>query len=210
MYPETDIEGTFTSFFSYPDSLVQLICKLTYHQFSYYLHNSNPHSIDCTDIIESFYIRVLLTASESKEFTVMEKNLILVANELLKVLRCLCVSKDNQQALITSPGFHLVISNLLKRGGTKEIECALNLLLTLLTEGQENAKPAMTKGKQKKGKMHTSDRDGRESVKETLLSQNPSIAQLVKHALGNAQEDETLKDLCSAVLWCLQSTPGKL
>lgn len=208
LHPETDITGAFTSYFNYPNSIVRLVCKLTYHQFSYYLH---PGSIDCPDTI-SYYAQLLLISSESKLFIVREEKLFLDATDLLKVLQCLCTSTNNRRAIVTNHEFHKAITNLLLREGKKEIECALNLLLTYLTEGQPIVKTDLEQEKRKKGEVQISGlpkEDSREHAREELLCYFPEIVHQLESVLASpCGAAENLKKLCSAMLWRIKANPG--
>ena len=208
LHPDSDITGTFISYFKYPDSIVRLVCKLTYHKFAYYLHQSNPSSIDCSETISN-YAQLLRASSESKHFVARVEKLFLEATDLLQVLQCLCTSTNNRQAMITNLEFHKAVTNLLIRGGEKEIECVLDLLLTCLTEEQPIAR---TKDKGKRREMQTSElpnEDSRESTRKELLSYFPEIVHQLESVLASPHGDsESLKTLCSAVLWYIQVKPG--
>lgn len=207
LHPDTDINGALTSYFEYPDSIVRLVCQLTYHQFSYYLHQTNPGSTDCPDSVSN-YTHLLCTASKSKGFVATLDKLFLDATDLMKTLQCLCTSGNNRQSLVECPEFREAITNLLLRGGEKEIECALDLLLTFLTEGQSVI--AKTDSAKRKGKKEQlSEGDAREQARKQLLSHFPDIVHQLESVLASRQGDvKCLKNLCSAVLWCVQDDPG--
>lgn len=204
LHPGTDINGAFTSYVDYPDSIVRLVCQLTYHQFSYYLHQSNPGSTYCPATI-SGYTQLLHTASESKQFVARLDKLFIDATDLMKVLQCLCISAKNRQSLVESSEFHKAISNLLLGEGEREIKCALNLLLTYLTEGQPIA-AEMGLAKRKGKKEQSPKEDRREQTRSQLLSHFPEILFQLESVLASRHGD--LKKLCSSVLWCIRADPG--
>ena len=201
LHPDTDVNGAFTSYFKYPDAIVRLVCELTYHQFSYYLYQSTPNSIDHPDAISN-YTRLLHTASESKGFVARVDNLFLEATDLLKVLQCLCTISKNRQYLIANVNFHKAITNLMLGEGEKEIECALDLLLTYLTEGEME--------KEKRKKEQVLKEDGREQARDQLLSHFPEIVHQLKNVASRHGDIKCLRELCSALLWRVQGHPGEL
>ncbi len=204
LYPDTDIDGAFTSYFNYPDSIVRLVCQLTYHHFSYYLHQSIYGSIDSLESILS-YTRLLHIASESKQFVARVDKLFIDATDLMKVLQCLCTSAKNRKFLIESSDFHIAITSLLLREGEKEIEYALNLLLTYLTDGQPIAKKTLTQKKGKKEQLVPAE-DSREETKKELFSRFPELVRQLQNVLANTK---CYKKLCSAVLWYIQADVGQ-
>ncbi len=204
LHPDTDINGAFTSYFKHPDSIVRIVCQLTYYQFSYYLQQSNPGSTDSPDIMSN-YIRLLHIASENKQFVARQDKLFLDATDLMKVLKCLCTSTQNRSSLVESSEFHNAITNFLLRKGEKEIECALDLLLTYLTEGQSIAKKGLAKRKGMKEQL--TNEDSREETRLQLLSHSTEIIHQLESFLASGHQDRLIK-LCSAVLWRVKSLPG--
>ena len=205
LHPDTDINGALSSYFEYPDSIVRLVCQLTYHQFSYYLHQSNPGSIDCHDAILN-YTRLLNIASASKDFVARQGNLFLDATNLMKVLQCLCTSAKNRKTIVESSEFHKAITNLLLGVGKNEIESALDLLLTCLTEGQPIAMAGFAKRKGKEEPLPKEE--SREQARNQLLSHFPEIVHQLEIVASRHGDVECLKKLCSAVLWCVQADQG--
>lgn len=204
LYPDTDIDGAFTSYFEYPDSIVRLVCQLTYYHFSHYLHHSCPGSIDCHETILD-YTHLLLSASQSKHFVARVDKLFIDATDLLKVLQCLCISAKNRQILIESPDFHKAATNLLSNGGENEVKCVLNLLLAYLTTGQPMTKVDSARKKGKPGKIEGS----RGEDKEKLLSCCPEIVRELESVLTHrCGDDKCLKNLCSSMLWYIQTGQG--
>ena len=208
LHPDTDITGAFSSYFNYPDSIVRLVCQLTYYQFSYYLDQSNPGSINCPDVISDL-TRFLCFASESKQFVARVDSLFLDATDILKALQCLCTSTSNRRAIFGNAKFNKAVTNLLIREGEKQIECALNLLLTYLTEGQLDTKTGSTRGKEKKGqKQQPKEEYNREQARRELLSQFPELVHQLESMLANQHKNESVRRLCSAVLWNVQADSG--
>ena len=207
LHPDTDISGSLNPYFKYPDSTVQLVCQLTYYHFSYYLHQSNPGSIDSPDTISN-YTQLLSMASKSKHYVAKMDKLFIDATDLLKVLQCLSSCPKNRQFLIENSEFHKAITNLLLRDGKKEIECALDLLLTYLTEGQPIALTSTVKKRGRKEQLPLED--NREQARTQLLSYFPKLIDQLKSILASQLGVNCFKQLCSALLWCLQTNPGKL
>lgn len=208
LHHNTSITEAFTSYFNHPNSIVQLVCKLTYYQFSFYLHHANPGSIDCPDTISN-YSQLLRISSESKQFAARVEKLFLETTDLLRALRCLCTSPSNRQAMITNHEFQKAITNLLLREGENEIECALNLLLTYLTEGQPNERKDLAKGKRNLQTSELPPQDSRETTRKEVLSHFPEIAHQLEGVLASPHGNvENLKNLCSAVLLHIRAHPG--
>lgn len=202
LHPHTDVDGALKPYFKYPDSMVKWVCQLTYHQFAYYLHQSNPGMVDCPGAISS-YSKLLFEASRSKEFIARLDKLSLDATDLIKTLQCLCCSPQNRQHMIENSYFQKATTNLLLTGEEKETECVLTLLLACLTECQP-----ITLAR-KKGKKEFEERlieDSREQAKMKLLSCIPEVIHQLESLL--ASQYESVKKLCSAVLWRLQADPG--
>ena len=206
LHPDTDINGAFASYFEYPDSIVRLVSKLTYHHFSYYIQQSNPGSADCSEAIVD-YLRLLHTASKSKDFVARQDKLFLDATDLMKILRCLCSSAKNRTSLVQSPDFHRATTSFLLGKGENEIKCTLNLLLTCLTEGQPIITTNSARGKAKTNQPPQGE-DSREQVRGQLLSHFPEIIPQLEVFLASQRHGE-LKKLCSAVLWYIQAAPGE-
>lgn len=192
------------SYFKYPNPIVQLVCKLTYYQFSYYLYQSKPELIDNPEDV-LYYARLLCTASESKQLVAMEANLCMDATDLLKVLQCLTVSESNRKTLFSSKYFPRAITNLLLSEGVKEIEFSLCLLLTFLIEGQQNE----AKGKKSQKKPSGLLEMRRKQVKEESLLHFPDIKDQLKCVLSQHGSVESIKKLCSTLLHRIQDNHGK-
>ena len=200
--PKTDIQGAFHPYFDYPDSIVRLLCQLNYYQFSYYLEQFNPGLIDCPDVISEL-TGLLNSASKNKYFDVeMKNNFYLNATDILKVLQYLCISTSNRHAIFGNAEFCEAVTNLLIREGEEEIECALNLLLTYLTEGQLGTM------EKKGGKQQPKEDDSRELARRELLSQFPELVHQLESVLANQHKNESVRRLCSAVLWNVQADSG--
>jgi hypothetical protein len=209
LHPETSISETFKAYLSYPDSVVRLVCKLTYYQFSYYLHRSNPGSVDCPDTISS-YAQLLGTSSDNKQFVVRVEKLFMEATDLLKVLQCLCTSLNNRKSLVSNHEFRMAVSNFLLQGGEKETESTLDLLLTCLTEGQSMAIPGPVKGKARTSASGPSKGGNRQEARQELLTNFPEIVQQLQSVLESERGGiESIKTLCSALLWYIQAETGK-
>ena len=202
LHPKTSISKALSSYLNYPDSIVQLVCRMTYHQFSYYLHQSNPGSIDSPGTI-SKYAQLLRASSESKQFVVRVGKLFMEASDLLKVLQSLCASSINRRALVANHEFHKALTNLLLRDGEKEVEYTLDLMLTCLTEGQPIA---LVKGKAKR----EDTEGGREEARQELLSHLPEIVQQLQGVLASQLASvEGIRTLCTALLWHIQADTGE-
>lgn len=200
LYPDTDIKGALASYFRYPDSIVRLVCQMTYYQFSHYLHQTSPGSVDCPAAI-STYTQLLGTASQSKQFVARMDKLFVGATDLINTLCCLCASASNRNSLVESFEFRKAITNLLRGEGSKEAECALDLLLTYLTEGQ----PIAWGGRG--SKEQPSEEDGRGKARKELLSHFPEVVHQLESVLTSEHHGDAVKKLCSAVLWCTQANP---
>ena len=187
-------------------SAIQFFCQLANDYFSYYRHQSNPGSIDCRDTI-SKYSHLLCIASESEHFFARQYEVNVSADFLLRVLQCLSTSTENTFFLIENSEFQKAITNLLYGAGRKEIEYALDLLLTLLTESEWIVSRSLVKGERKKEEELLKDRkEERRKRKDLLLSCFPK---LLKSLDVNQHGDvQCLKKLCSALLWCVQDHPG--
>lgn len=202
LYPETSISKALSPYLKYPDLIVQLVSQLTYYQFSYYLHQSNPGSIDSPSTITR-YAQLLCASSESKQFVVRVDKLFMETADLLKVLQSLCTSSINRKALVENHEFHKALTNIMLRDGEKEVEYALDLVLMCLTEGQPIA---LVKGKSKRETMEGS----RKEARQELLSHFPDIVQQLQRVLSSrCGSIEGIKTLCTALLWYLQADTGE-
>ncbi len=209
LHPLTDVEGALTPYFQCPDSTIQLVCKMTYNQFCYYLHQSKPGSVDCADDLAA-YADLLCASSRSPEFVVRKDNLFLEAAELLKVINRMCVSDSNRLAIASNVKFHEATEALLQRGGETEIECALSLLLSLSAHGSlvHAAKEKGKKRRKEESRVISKSID----LKEVLLSGNLKLVRLLKAVqTGQHRSSEEVQELCSAVLWCFERSvpPGE-
>lgn len=208
LHPLTDFKGALTPYFNCPDSIAQQICKMTYYQFSHYLHQSDPGLVDCHDDLAD-YTHLLCATSTSPEFIVRKDKLFLEAQDLLKVINHMCVSENNRLFVVVSDEFQKAIMALLQAAGEKEIECTLNLLLSLLAEERQIRK-------------HTSKEEGRRGKKEILkitsehkgeprkllMSRNPKLVHILK-ALVSRGMSKGIQELCLSVLWNIERSASK-
>lgn len=207
LHPETDIQRVLTPYFSCPNSLVELVCKLTYYQFSYYLHHSSHGSIDSPDDV-AMYVHLLCDSSLSKDLVAKKDNLLLDANDLLKIIQQLCISSINQMALVTNGKFQTAIVNLFMNGGQREIESTINLLFTLLERNKSGVDMVASEVKERREEPTTVDI--KDDVKRELLSFGSEILRQIEALLtGPHSNSECVQKLCSAVKWYLQDVPGE-
>ena len=206
LHPHVDVQAALTPYFECPNSLVPLVCKLTYYHFSFYLHQRNPGSIDCLDDLTK-YIRLLCTASENPEFVAREGKLFLCATDLLKVIRQMCVSESNCLAVVSMDSFHESTLKLLQNGGEKEVKSTLDLLLSLTA----CRKYSTEKEKYKEGGNENPEQVPVD-VREMLLGRNPKLVHAIKAVrAGSHGTAEEVLELSSALLWSMEknTTPGE-
>ena len=158
--------------------------------------------MDCPDITVSNYVRYLRQASSSKQLVVKVEKLFLEAEDLVKILKCLCCNERNRQIILDTSEFPVAVANLLGCGKEQEIGSVLSLLLTLLTEGQ----PIIIS--KKKGKRENQPtEDTRKLTKEKFLVQLPDFVPKLQYILEN--QPEAVKSLCLSLVWLLQEDPSK-
>ena len=186
LYPETDIRGSLRPYFVCPSPIVQAVCKMTYYQFSYYLHRFDLVSVTAPgDTLQ--YCRLLDEASRNHEtFEAVQNRIFLIdASTLLKTIQLICVNEENCKVVLESGVFYTAVSSLLHHGHTKEAEHTLNLLLSLFTRH--------TKEKRKVGEPPWKGKEAR----EILCSKIPRIQELIMEV---SEKHGSLHSVCSAVL----------
>ena len=156
--------------------------------------------MDCPEAVSN-YTHLLCRALSNDDFVARLDKLFLDAVDLMKTLQSLCCSQQNIQCMVESSDFQTAVSEFLLRGGEKETKCVLTLLLTCLVGGQPIS---MAKGKGKGGKRPMEDR--RKQTKVEFLSHFSEIVSQLKYVLDGRHE--SVKKLCSSVLWLLQEDPG--